>query len=247
MDAHDAIVAASTQMQGAKLVDRDGNVINELSGDQFGHRVGGDLEIMRGTLCKILIERVRDVDMIFGDSIESVSESSDRVDLSFRHGDARSFDLLLGADGLHSNVRSLVFGDKVEFLRDLGMYLCVYSVPNYLHLDRVEIQYSEIGRVAAIWATADDPNAKATFGFAAGDAPIDLRDRARQEAAVRERFAGVGWEVPRLLEPCRRPRTGTSTSPPRSICRAGRRVGWRWPATPATAPHRCPGRDRAWR
>lgn len=200
MDAHDAVVAASTQMQGAKLVDGQGNVINELSGDQFGHRVGGDLEIVRGTLCEILMERVRGVDMIFGDVIEAVSESTGGVDVTFRNSDGRSFDLVIGADGLHSNVRDLVFGEESQFLRDLGMYLCVYSVPNYLQLDRVEMQYSEIGRVAAIWATRDDPNAKTTFAFAAHGEQIDLRDRAQQEASVRERFAGVGWEVPRLLD-----------------------------------------------
>jgi 2-polyprenyl-6-methoxyphenol hydroxylase-like FAD-dependent oxidoreductase len=49
MGIHDAVVAASTDMQGALLVDRDGKVINEMSGDEFGHRVGEDLEIVRGT------------------------------------------------------------------------------------------------------------------------------------------------------------------------------------------------------
>ncbi len=55
MGALDAVIASSTHMQGAKLVDRDGNVIGELGGDQFGHRVGDDLEIVRGTLCEILL------------------------------------------------------------------------------------------------------------------------------------------------------------------------------------------------
>src|SRR5215470_17151418 len=54
MDVHDAVVAASTDMQGALLVDRDGNVVNRMGGDEFGHRVGEDLEIVRGTLCQIL-------------------------------------------------------------------------------------------------------------------------------------------------------------------------------------------------
>jgi 2-polyprenyl-6-methoxyphenol hydroxylase-like FAD-dependent oxidoreductase len=49
---HDAVVASSTRMQGALLVDREGNVINRMTGDEFGHRVGGDLEIVRGTLCE---------------------------------------------------------------------------------------------------------------------------------------------------------------------------------------------------
>ncbi len=93
-----------------------------------------------------------------------------------------------------------MFGEESQFLRDLGMYLCVYSVPNYLDLDRMEIQYSEVGRIAAIWCTCDDPHAKACFGFAAPSQPIALHDRAAQEQAVRTVYAGIGWEVPRLLE-----------------------------------------------
>src|SRR5262249_40439667 len=153
--------------QGAELVDRDGNVIGRMTGDEFGHRVGEDLEIVRGTLCQILLDQTMDVELIFGDVIESITQSSDRADVAFRHGDARGFDFVIGADGLHSNVRQLVFGDESQYLRDLGMYLCVYSVPNYLGLDRMEMQYSEIGRIAQLWSTRDDANAKACFGFAA--------------------------------------------------------------------------------
>lgn len=80
------------------------------------------------------------------------------------------------------------------------MYLCVYSVPNYLELDRTEMQYSEVGRVAAVWATRDDADAKVCFGFAAAGRQIDLRDRAQQQDALRTVYAGIGWEVPRLLE-----------------------------------------------
>jgi 2-polyprenyl-6-methoxyphenol hydroxylase-like FAD-dependent oxidoreductase len=54
MGIHDAVVAAHTDMQGAQLIDKQGNVIERMSGDEFGHRVGGDLEIVRGTLCAIL-------------------------------------------------------------------------------------------------------------------------------------------------------------------------------------------------
>jgi 2-polyprenyl-6-methoxyphenol hydroxylase-like FAD-dependent oxidoreductase len=198
--AHDAVVASSTQMQGALLVDREGNVINRMTGDDFGHRVGEDLEIVRGTLCEILMARTTGVDVIFGDVIASITQSGEGVEVTFRDGCARTFDLVVGADGLHSNVRRQVFGDESQYLRDLGMYLCVYSVPNYLHLDRMEVQYSEVGRIAAIWSTRDDADAKACFGFAAGERQIDLRDRAQQEEALRTVYAGIGWEVPRLLD-----------------------------------------------
>lgn len=171
-----------------------------MTGNEFGHRVGGDLEIVRGKLFEILMARTAGVDVIFGHAIASIAQSCDGVEVTFRNGDAHTFDLVIGADGLHSNVRRQIFGDESQYLRDLGMYLCVYSVPNFLHLDRMEVQYSEIGRVAAIWSTRDAVDAKACFGFAARNQQIDLRDRAQQEETLRTVYADVGFELPRLLE-----------------------------------------------
>jgi 2-polyprenyl-6-methoxyphenol hydroxylase-like FAD-dependent oxidoreductase len=64
----------------------------------------------------------------------------------------------------------------------------------------MEIQYSELGRIAALWCSRGDANAKACFGFAAPSLRIDLRDRAQQQQALRTVYEGIGWEVPRLLE-----------------------------------------------
>jgi 2-polyprenyl-6-methoxyphenol hydroxylase-like FAD-dependent oxidoreductase len=84
MGIQDAVVAASTDMQGAMLVDKDGEVINEMTGDAFGHRVGEDLEIVRGTLCQILMEHIADAEFIFGDSIRAIAQDSDRVRVEFK-------------------------------------------------------------------------------------------------------------------------------------------------------------------
>jgi 2-polyprenyl-6-methoxyphenol hydroxylase-like FAD-dependent oxidoreductase len=200
MEVQDAVVAAHTDMQGALLVDKEGKVVKRMSGDDFGHRVGGDVEIVRGTLCQILRDHLGDVELLFGDTIQGITQSSDSVQVQFTQNGVREFDLVIGADGLHSNVRRIVFGEESQFLRDLGLYLCVYSVPDYLKLDRMEIQYSELGRIAAIWSSRGDANAKACFGFAAPSLRIDLRDRAQQQQALRTVYEGIGWEVPRLLE-----------------------------------------------
>jgi 2-polyprenyl-6-methoxyphenol hydroxylase-like FAD-dependent oxidoreductase len=150
-------------------------------------------------LCQILMDHVSEAEFIFGDSIRSISQSSDGARVEFTKNSPREFDLVIGADGLHSNVRGLVFGDESRFARDLGLYLCVYTVPNYLHLDRLEMQYSELGRVAAIWSSRGDANAKACFGFVA-PVKIDLHDRAQQQQVLANVYEGIGWEVPRLLE-----------------------------------------------
>lgn len=199
MGVHDAVAAAHTDMQGAMLVDKQGNVVKQMSGDDFGHRVGGDIEIVRGTLCQILRDHLGDVECLFSDTIQGIRQSAASAQVQLTKNGMREFDCVIGADGLHSNVRRIVFGEETRFLRDLGMYLCVYSVPNYLNLDRMEVQYSELGRIAAIWSSRGDANAKACFGFAS-PSRIDLRDRDQQQQALRTIYAGIGWEVPRLLE-----------------------------------------------
>jgi 2-polyprenyl-6-methoxyphenol hydroxylase-like FAD-dependent oxidoreductase len=200
MGIHDAVVAARTDMQGAQLVDKEGNVLERMSGDDFGHRVGGDLEIVRGTLCQILRDHLGEVEILFGDTIQGITQSSNNTQVQFTKNGVREFDCVIGADGLHSNVRRIAFGEESRFLRDLGLYLCVYSVPNYLKLDRMEIQYSEIGRIAAIWSSRGDANARACFGFAAPSLQIGLHDRVQQQQALKTVYEGIGWEVPRLLE-----------------------------------------------
>ena len=122
------------------------------------------------------------------------------MQVQFTKNGVREFDCVIGADGLHSNVRRIAFGEESRFLRDLGLYLCVYSVPNYLKLDRMEIQYSELGRIAAVWSSRGDANLKACFGFAAPSLQIDLHDRLQQQQALITVYEGIGWEVPRLLE-----------------------------------------------
>jgi 2-polyprenyl-6-methoxyphenol hydroxylase-like FAD-dependent oxidoreductase len=200
MGIHDAVVVARTDMQGAQLVDKEGNVLERMSGDEFGHRVGGDLEIVRGTLCQILRDHLGEVEILFGDTIQGITQSSNSIQVQFTKNGVREFDCVIGADGLHSNVRRIAFGEESRFLRDLGLYLCVYSVPNYLKLDRMEMQYSELGRIAAIWSSRGDANAKACFGFAAPSLQIGLHDRPQQQQALKTVYEGIGWEVPRLLE-----------------------------------------------
>ncbi len=93
MGVHDAVVAAHTDMQGAVLVDKEGNVINRMSGDDFGHRVGGDVEIVRGTLCQILRDHLGDVELLFGDTIQGITQSSNSTQVQFTKNSVREFDL----------------------------------------------------------------------------------------------------------------------------------------------------------
>ncbi|WP_156812583.1 FAD-dependent monooxygenase [Legionella tunisiensis] len=194
----DAVVAASTDMQEALLVNKHGHIIHKMSGDTFGHRMGDDQEIMRGTLNQILQDQILGVEILFGDSIQTITQTADNIHVKFEKHPPCTYDLLIGADGLHSNVRRLIFGNESSFSHELGIYLCVFSVPNYLNLDRIEMEYTELGRVAGIWSSRGDKNAKAYFAFTSS-IHIEPRDTAAQKQLLQKVFADVGGEIPKLL------------------------------------------------
>ena len=114
------------------------------------------IEIMRGDLARILWNATRNrVEYIFDDTITAVHDHDGGVEVSFEHGTTRTFDLLVGADGLHSITRRLVFGPEESFLRFLGGYLAVFTATNYLHLDHRMLGFSVPGRTAAIYPVGD--------------------------------------------------------------------------------------------
>ncbi len=192
---------ASTDMRGASFVNHAGKRLATMDADLFGGRSGEDVEIMRGDLARILYEATRsDIEYIFDDSITSITQGETDVNVTFAHGPARSFDLVVGADGLHSGVRALAFGDESAFIRSLGHYIAIFTVPNYLKLDRWELLYAVPGKTTNVYSTRQDSAAKALFLFAAPPLDYDRRDIGQQKRILAERFAGEGWEVERLLE-----------------------------------------------
>ncbi|WP_158750329.1 FAD-dependent monooxygenase [Acidobacterium sp. S8] len=160
----------------------------------------GELEIMRGDLAHILYEHTRrDAEYIFDDSVTSFSPKDDGIEVSFQRSQRRTFDLVIGADGLHSKVRALAFGEESRFLHHLGYYISIFTIPNYMKLDRTGLYHGTVGKKVGIFGR-DHETATASFFF---DSPIleyDRRDAAQQQKILRDRFANEAWEVPRLLE-----------------------------------------------
>src|SRR5260221_7747914 len=98
------------------------------------------VEIMRGDLAKALYELTKDeVEYCFGDSIQELRQDEAGVDVTFERGGSRRFDLVVGADGLHSIVRTLVFGDEAQCERYCGYQVGVFTTDNYLGLGEASI------------------------------------------------------------------------------------------------------------
>lgn len=159
------------------------------------------VEIMRDDLSECFYEATRDrVEYVFGDSITALHEHDDGVDVTFERGAPRRFDLVIGADGLHSNVRRLVFGDEREYSAFIGAYLAVLTLPNYLELRDRALVTAGVGRMAALYSARHMSDARAVFLFRSpSELPVHHRDVAQQKAILRERFADMGGELPRML------------------------------------------------
>jgi 2-polyprenyl-6-methoxyphenol hydroxylase-like FAD-dependent oxidoreductase len=159
------------------------------------------VEIMRGELVAVLHEATRDdVEYVFGDGIHRLTPDAHGVDVTFERGAARRFDLVVGADGLHSTVRRLAFGDESRFRRYLGGYLAVYTVPDHLGLQGRMLTHLTPGKLAATYAVRQTGQARAAFLFRRRQ-QVDHhhRDLDRQRQLLREVYGGDGGEVPRLL------------------------------------------------
>ena len=196
-----AVRAACTETAGAYTVDANGKVLETFrADDNGGDGYISEIEILRGDLSQVLYDDTRaGVEYIFGDRIAELSQDADGVDVVFAGGDRRRFDLVVGADGLHSALRAMVFGPHEQFIRHLGHVLAFYSVPNEFGLDRWLIEHQESGRSALLRPIQDATRAMAMFSFPAAGFDVDYRDVAAQKVLLRERMAGLGWLTPDML------------------------------------------------
>lgn len=196
-----AVRAARTETAGAYTVDANGTVLETFrADDDGGDGYISEIEILRGDLSRVLYDDTRDgAEYLFGDRIAELTQDADGVDVVFAGGDRRRFDLVIGADGLHSALRAMVFGPRERFIRHLGQALAFYTVPNEFGLERWLIDYQEPGRSAGLRPIPDATKAMAMFSFTAADLDVDYRDVEAQKRLLRERMAGMEWLTPRIL------------------------------------------------
>ncbi|MGY0459056.1 FAD-dependent monooxygenase [Kitasatospora sp. cg17-2] len=201
------VAARRTGLRGMSVVDGDGRELSRTTERTAsgGPVDGPDVEILRDELAE-LIARVAGsgVEYRFDDSIDTLVQYGDGVQVRFRDGEERSFDLVVGADGLHSNTRRLVFGPEEEYLHPIGMYVAGWSVPNHLGLDRWEVVHrpgDSSERMCMVMTVRDNAELRVFVGFGS-DEPVGRmlpRDPAQQRRLVAEVAADLRWEVPRFL------------------------------------------------
>lgn len=161
-----------------------------------------DIEILRGDLAGILVDAsLPETKYLYDDTIISLHDGDDGVRVTFERCPQRDFDLVVGADGLHSCVRRLHFGPEERFLRPLGQYTSYFTVPRPDDLGDWALMHAiSGGRLAMLRPDRDPQLAKASLSFRSEPIGYDRRDVSQQKMIIRDRFADGGWRLPTILE-----------------------------------------------
>ncbi len=197
----DTVRAERVDERGLAYVDSRGRQTARMPADLFdGEGIVAEIEIMRGNLTRILYAATRDgTEYLFDDRIAGLTEDGNGVTATFASGTVRRFDIVVGADGLHSGVRRLAFGPEREFVRHLGGYMAYFTVPDPGNLDHWFLMHGAPGGLVAGIRPENGGTAKAMLSFTSPPLDHDRRDVPRQQEILRAKFTGVGWLVPQIL------------------------------------------------
>ncbi|WP_280460292.1 FAD-dependent monooxygenase [Nocardia carnea] len=198
--------------RGMLHVDTAGQEIVRMPADLFGgNGAVAEIEITRGDLNQVLLDAISDaagapgnpgVDYRYGEWIRDLREHSDGVRVDFASGATAEFDLVIGADGLHSATRRLAFGPEDQFSTYLGAYTSYFTMPTPAGIEpHWMTMYSMPGGiVAGLRPDADPATAKAMVIIRTDPDPALRRNIAAQQELIRASLAGRGWQTDAILD-----------------------------------------------
>ncbi|MGQ4515198.1 FAD-dependent monooxygenase [Streptomyces sp. DW26H14] len=193
----------SVPMKEVANFDAAGEVVWRAEGN-YAH-TDGDLEILRDDLTEILCSTNSGIRHIWGDSIASLAETDGGVRVGFERAEPELFDLVVGADGLHSNVRALAFGPEERFGKHLGYYTAVFEAPDVVDMDSQMWLCTIPGAMASLVQWGPEAGTRGSFIVAAPHVrALGRAGRADQMRLVDECLgASDAWHVPALLRAMR--------------------------------------------
>jgi 2-polyprenyl-6-methoxyphenol hydroxylase-like FAD-dependent oxidoreductase len=198
-----AIKAAGLDEHGFAFVDEDGAHQASMPNDFLGGEgIVAEIEILRGELSRILYEKTRDHTAYrFDDAIESLLQDDDGVQVTFLNSSPRHFDLVIGADGVHSRTRALAFdGDESRWVAPLGGYTAYFTLPFSIETRNWFVMHNAPGG-RLIGVRPGGPQAvQVMLSFLSPPRGHERQTASTQKELLREVFAGVGWLVPRVLQ-----------------------------------------------
>ncbi|GAB0103051.1 FAD-dependent monooxygenase [Nocardia sp. JMUB6875] len=183
--------AMASTVDRMSFVDATGRKRSGLRLSAFQGGAGNrEVEVARADLAATLLEAAREhAEIRWADSISGITQDAEGVDVTFESGDTGRYDYVIGADGLHSNVRRLVFGAESQFIHHMGMYAAALPVERALGDEHEVVMLNLPGRAISVHPTKG--KAVAAFMFRRQAVPgFDHRDLAQHKGLVADAFAG---------------------------------------------------------
>lgn len=195
------VLSAGYSIREVRLVDSHSRRVGGFDAEVFRQATGGHyVSLARGDLSAMLYRSLDGrAETLFGDSLVGLDQDHDGVVAHFESSSPRRFDAVIGADGLHSVVREIVFGPSSQFERYLGYTVGAFQVSGYPHRDDdIYIGHSVPGRQVTRFSMRDG---RTMFLLVAAEdrANVGANDGNSQRRYLKERFAGIGWECPEIL------------------------------------------------
>ncbi|AWS48524.1 FAD-dependent monooxygenase [Streptosporangium sp. 'caverna'] len=191
----------ATQATTMSVVNAAGRQVARMAMPATSSAAGNrEVELPRGDLAAVLYRAARDdAEFLFDDTIVTMRQDEHGVDVTFDRSAPRRFDLVVGADGLHSTVRRLAFGPEPGFVRHMGVYVATMPLDGPVDHPHDVLMYNTPGRLVSIHPSRGRALAAFIFrGPAITD--FDHRDTEQHRRIVTKAYAGAGWRVPQLLE-----------------------------------------------
>ena len=180
---------------GARAAGFNVDVFRRLTHDRY-------TSLPRGELAEVIFNSVKDkVRTLFGETITAIDDHGDGVSVSLKHGGTHEFDMVVGADGLHSNVRRLVWGDQASFEKPVGFHVAAFECRDYPHRDKdVYVSYTKPGLSASRFAMRDNRTLVLfIFENERLKAPLP-HDLGTKKAVLWDIFEDMGWEAREMLD-----------------------------------------------
>ena len=184
-----------------RLVDGRERRVGGFGAGVFRTLTGGRyVSIARSDLAKLIYRTIEGrCETIFGDSVAGIEQVDEGVNFVFEKSSPRRFDLVVGADGLHSRIRNLAFGSQGRFEKYLGYFVAAFEIIGYRPRDEgVYVSYSIPGKQVARFAMRDD-RTLFLFVLAADEHNVDPHDTKIQKSLLFAEFGEAGWECPQIL------------------------------------------------
>ncbi|MEV6361037.1 FAD-dependent monooxygenase [Nocardia asteroides] len=192
--------------RGMAYVDGAGKVYARMAMEDFdGLGAIADIEITRGDLNQVLLDELAatDSDLLdyrYGDWIERIDQDATGAAVTFASGATERFDLVVGADGVHSATRRLAFGPEEQFSTNLGGYGAFFTMPSPPDVEPGWFEMRLIpGAMIGIRPDADPATCKAIITLRTDPDPALRRDVEAQRALLRRTLADAGWRAPAIL------------------------------------------------